>query len=362
MPFYRCMPPSSGGGGGGGDYGDLVNQYVTINNNGNIEFPPMAFNMGAVDGLFTHATKFNLPVRFGNRAPLYKYAFFNCQNFNSPVTIDPIDVETVYGNNPANHNMYSLWRGFDAMNMFYLCYNFNQPIDLTNLQSIYMFTSMFFGCKNFNQPVNVPTALVHNQYINQQVKGIASMFAACSNLNSRIILENADGGGQTASQLSAARLFQSCYNFNQPFYLVANNFNVVTFDSGFEACNNMRQPVLFELHGIKQWVNFRNVFLNCKCYPPDIIFNFSNVNAFNTVRILNNAYYSSKSPRLNVYTSNVELFKNLPWTETSGGSAFYPTTNGYRGPGTDGNLFLLNNVSDGVNKFWDYYNNFYNIT
>lgn len=362
MAFFRCVPPSPGGGGGGAD-----DYYVSVNNNGVIEYPPLISTVTTGDGLFYQAKDFNMPVKFGNRWAGYPQAFYCCYNFNSPVEIEPFDWNYALngaGNTKRNMTVYN--RGLSFASMFHSCQNFNLPMDLNNYIGISNYASMFFSCYKFNQPMYVPVEFTNNEILNVVSITAASMFASCRELNSRIVIKNVDGGsprGTTRLMYTLTGLFQLSYNFNQPFYIDARNVNNVMADNMFQNCNHMKQPLLFEFHNIRNIVAMRNMFLNAKSYPTDIVFNFTNVPEWNVQRFFNNAYYPTTAGlnyRVNIYTSDVESFKTFPWIAMASES-WYAVTNGYR-LGTSGNIYLLNNVSDGVNKFWEYYNNFYNIT
>ncbi len=114
-----------------------------IGNDQKIKFPPSAAQLFRdYDGqiIFNRAIDTSETKSMG-------YLFYNCKNFNSPLT----DWDT---SNVVNMG-----------GMFMNCENFNQPVNHLDTSSATVMTNLFRGCKKFNQPVDKwDTSKVVNMY------------------------------------------------------------------------------------------------------------------------------------------------------------------------------------------------------
>ncbi len=108
-----------------------------------IKFPPSSAQLFRdYDGqiIFNRAIDTSEVISMG-------YLFYNCKNFNSPLT----DWDTSKVTNLGG--------------VFMNCENFNQPVNHLNTSSAIVMNNLFRGCKKFNQPVDSwDTSKVVNMY------------------------------------------------------------------------------------------------------------------------------------------------------------------------------------------------------
>lgn len=335
MAFFRCMPPASSGGGGGEVEPDII-----LGSN-NIYLPSVTtVNKTKINW----SSEINEPVIISNKVASCESMFNGWSTFNSPVTFS-----NSWDNIVIPRRSYS--------NMFYGCAAFNQPIDVPNHKVPTDFSSMFYGCTALNANINLTDT--------EGVSSFENVFFDCITLNKRLNFGNIcnSSGG-----LSARNMFYNCRAFNQPLYFNCNNLGLVTFDNAFINTREMYSPVLITATNVR--ILYMRKMLNNSKGISDLILNITTNNTSNNAHLfmidfndmLGGRLSSQQPNRINIYTpfiadmitnNNATHFingYNLTWTTM---------TNGYYN--ISQNLYLYTNVSDGVNKFWDYYNNFYNI-
>lgn len=132
----------------------------------------------------------------------FRSMYSNCWNFNQSVNIVLDNVNTVL-----------------LSGMFYNCQNFDAPISISVSANKIDCYSMFFNCNNFNQSVEI-----HNNTIN-----CASMFYKCNKFNKPITIPE----GVT----NCHYMFYNCRNFNQDVYVPdsVTNFRYIVEGSPYKS-------------------------------------------------------------------------------------------------------------------------------
>ena len=425
MAFFRCMPPASSGGGGGDssygvqiDYGNgeylnfqylyfarlpiygstfnspvkIAKDVISLNGivmgcaglNSPVTFdtPEDDYNyyqnmyndiatktgvaltaggmavIGDGSGMFTGCSVFNQPISLDNRFRNMAYMFNNCQAFNQPVKI-PKSAITVSA-------------------MFYNCIVFNSIVDFSECDSrnggqLNYMSAMFSNCQNFNQPVNLPLIPSYDYAPSPggsgNVAAYQSIFYNCTNFNSKFSLKvkNMFTGNFSG-------FMKNCTNYNIPLYIDGSESDRLFLDDAFTYMCNFRQPMLIEFNPGGPTFTARNMFNRLTTSTPmnhnrptDLIFHNLNSNltvssAGSWTRNMLIGCSERTNQRINIYIPVLEYLtymnnalgiigKAVTWTSMTNG--LYNATY---------NVYLYNNVQDGVNQFWDYYNNFYNIS
>ena len=134
-----------------------------------------------MSGTFFNCYNFNQPVTIPNGVTNMWGTFMQCKNFNRPVTI-PNSVTDMFGTFMQCNNFnqpVTIPNGVTDMNMtFYSCQSFNQPVTIPN--SVTNMDSTFYSCESFNQPVTIPNS----------VTSMNSTFSWCSRFNQPVTIPN----------------------------------------------------------------------------------------------------------------------------------------------------------------------------
>lgn len=352
----RIVGTASGGGGGGGGVDETL---VTYNVNGTLKMPPYIGIAASDSGLFYGANNFNYPVRFGNHACFALYrAFELCNSLNSEIIIDEPDWEWFQTQSANEIRKFTFPnKGVEVNLLFNSCKNFNRPFELRPWMRNPV--AVFQGCSIYNYPVNIPDP-ISNSYINTIGFGVpcASMFSGAWAFNSRVNFPR----NNVIGNIGVQSMFQSTNLFNQPIYIKCANGRIF-LDSMFQHAQNFRDMILIDFTNETGLITMNTMFNNAKARATDIILNYTNTTAMivRGVNICRN-YYKYENKRINIYVKDPALFTALAWENYGAASTSYfaATTNGYYNASM--NVYILTNVSDGVNKFWDHYNTLYGIT
>lgn len=326
MPFYRCVPPSSGGGGGGNDAG-----VISVNYNGDI-ITPFIYNISgagvdnASSNMFSRAN-FNYPITIGNKIASVDSLLTACTNFNSSITFD-------------DNSVVKYLSAF-----LYSCHNFNQPINFPINAGIFNVAQLFVNCHIFNQNLNIQFGAIgqaHNAY---------AMLQGCENFNSRV---NFRIKNNSVVGCSYQMTFDGCTSFNQPVIFK----RAASMALALRNCTSFDQPIVVDCCTNNKFaVSSLNTFFGAK-------------RSLDRKIIINNHYVNYKFNRMNVgdnTTIYVSSFANFVSNSCYGlvtgsdlsnnASNWTAVTNGYKHKSY--NVYIYQNVSDGLNWFNNYYYNFY---
>lgn len=337
MPFYRCMVPNTGGGSGGGD------DYLYYMDNGEKIYPKIKSirfdsienfnspvnignNIGDITSIFSECNMYNQPTIIPSSATKCNYAFYNCKNFNSPVT---------------------LYNGIEYMyDMFDGCSNFNQPI--TIFPSVKSISGLLSRCYNYNSQITMQSNLFDS---------IKNLFLSCHNYNKFMVMPN------SIRDLEAA--FQNCDEFNFPVklrYDVAVNNGFFTAYNAFRGCYNLRSPIMIDIDSsmnVNGSVNLSFMFANSDNISTIIFNGLYGKTKINVQCMLGKrpSYYDGIS-RLNIYTDNISAFMEVTnsYSLVNNTISWTAITNGYGS--SYYNIYLYNNVQDGMNWFNNIYNQY----
>lgn len=233
------------------------NSYVkNINIGANVKW-----NGTTMKYAYANCQNFNSPVTIPNGITDIAYVLHNCRNFNQPLTIPNgvtsvtnafvncrnINQQVTIPNSVTNISyLFSGWENFNkpivlpenATNCYYAfnnCRKFNQPVKLPNAANVVY--SLFSQCISFNQPVEIPPKVTNTGY----------MFSNCWQFNSPVNIPN--------TVQTTYYMFYNCQNFNQP----------ITITEGTNAipgmlmnCKNMAQDVVITARNITNVWKFLN--------------------------------------------------------------------------------------------------------
>ena len=364
MPFFRSNYGASGGGDGGEDTWNESYLEIISNNNFFTDYPLklevntelfllnnygwdieslQEFRVGncvrllsSVFSGYRSGSLFNGIVNLQGATSLYSAGSLmnNCSRFNSTVIfpdyIRPYDKVYPDGPNISSGSQMSFYQFMNG------CYNYNQPIHIK--------------LREMSSPSNA------NIYAS-----LGLFFNGCSNLNSKVTFEfdkyNKDPNSIANSYIeySCSNMFNGCYKFNQPMI-----FPIGITSSGniFNYCSNFDQPVVFDTgyYNTYSYFGAANCFYCAPNMRSDII--FTNVSDTTNMWINKLIYSTNNSRSINIYSNNIEKItavndliygvSEITWSEVTNGvyNEMY-------------NIYVLNNVSDGLNTFNNYYYNFY---
>ena len=357
MPFYRSVLEGSGGGGGGG----TSSQYVSFTTDYDlpvIENISFEYNYDDYSGYYNNVYGNITKVQIGNAVSNAYYMFGSRSNFN------------------ANIDFSNATRLINASSMMEQCYDYNALVTFptcTNIRlddewsSLYVtYSSLFYGCGNYNQPVTFFLNDVSTNDNQESFISLDSAFSGCINFDSRVSFNfikhniNAANTNLSGVQYSCRGLFSYCNKFNQPMIFPPRLSDI---ESAFDNCNNFNQPVVFDLYGMGDYFTFRNLFRNIPNMCSDIVILNSNNYLISRDNMFNFMVNNNRTNTITIYIDNVSEIKNsniagtgaLTWTETA-------TPYGY---GAYSNytykITIADNAQYGLDKFNNYYNNFYNI-
>jgi hypothetical protein len=188
--------------------------------------------------------------------------FYNCFNFNQPVTI-PNGVTNMMGTflgcNSFNQPVTIPNSVTNMVETFMGCYRFNQPVTISN--SVTNMVETFMGCYRFNQPVTIPNSVTNmvetfmgcspfNQpvTISNSVTNMVETFMGCESFNQPVTIPN--------SVTNMVETFMGCESFNQP---VTISNSVTNMESTFSGCRYFNQPVTIP----NSVTNMKHTFYEC---------------------------------------------------------------------------------------------------
>ena len=357
MPFFRSSVATSGG---GGSYNKEYIAFIGSDTKFAPNYQPL-MNMGQG----WHSFSFNnfnakmneiTEIKIGKRVLSLSNSFWNT-NIN------------------AVFNMYNATFLFSTYYTLAQCNNFNSPVIFPNntsltytrfpggtqfFQNYPSFSYMFSNCRNYNQPTTVRFHEISTPDNKMITINMSGMFSGCNNFNSRLVFDF-DRLYKNTTNLSLARVLYSCSslfffmagsysNFNQPMVFKGGLQNA---DRVFCNCPYFNQPVVFDVGFASGTPNLSSAF-NCLNMKSDIII----LNGNHAMNVNNFLRSGRNNASINIYTENISKFQSasnlfnnrssLTWTSVTNGvyNEMY-------------NVYLLNNVSDGLNAFNEYYYNFY---
>jgi hypothetical protein len=194
---------------------------------------PMSFTTSSalinITGMFRYCSKFNQTVSFSDLSGVVNISrmFENClifDNGQNPLTFHTSSTLTL-----ANH-------------LFKQCFNFNQPITITNMDNVTSMVSMFSGCNTFNKTRTLgnqtpdPSGTVWNINV-PNVSDLTHAFSYCYAFNNGQTTTNTNGVNpikiRTGPSLTTlAGFFSHCPLFNQHI-TIENITNVTAMNSAF---------------------------------------------------------------------------------------------------------------------------------
>lgn len=307
MPFYRCTPPSSGGGGGGGSVN--IDDYLTyFDDNGNKKY-------------FT-----SFKVQFTANNDTLKFDDSTLIN-NIYIDVAPPNTYTMrIGKNITSAPSFLSGRTWDMgiiienglrnADMMFSRANVHHPISFPESCTRYLQT--FSGVTtSFNSKVTFACNYIENGY---------AMFNNCRNFNIPILFPLDSGN---CSNIQYALL--NCLNYNSPILIKSNNVNASGLTYG---CANMFSDIIFD----------------CSApLPTTAIY-------YNKMLYKGAASATTNRARANIYARDLAPFMQSNVGLTNGAVLTWATTtNGYYNALF--NVYLLNNVQDAVNNFYNIYNN-----
>ena len=252
-----------------------------------------------------------------------------------------------------------------AMNyMFSSFTRFNQPLTIPS--TVQQLVSTFNSCTSFNQPVVIPEVAVN----------CMNMFSNCGVFNQFMYIP--------ASVTNASLMFNNCMRFDSPviFNKSATMYAYANVVSMFSMCRNLNSPVIFHEKALNSCIS---MFMNCNKFNQPVLVPasvnncqgmFKFANNMRSDIILNGTFQGTSvatkgmitavtgKPSLNIYCSNLSAINGTSTTYSITGAAitWEAVTNGYYN--ATYNIYLLNNVQDGLDKYNnymnDYWNNYYN--
>ena len=358
MPFFRSNLIRSGGG-GGGSYNENYVSFIGSDNTFTDYAPIMnmscyVFNFNQYNAISNEITE----VKIGNRVNIIQgQGWLNRLNINATINLHNATLL-------SSVNMALTW-----------CNNFNAPVIFPNnisltytqypgtqlYQNYPSYTYFFDNCVNYNTATNIrfhEISTPNNKIINLN---LSYMFSGCTNYNARTLFDF-DRLYKNESSMPYSKILYYCsfmfykmyggMSFNQPmiFPMGLQHANGV-----FGSCASFNQPVVFDLGGLNgsTTCNLSSAFNSMHMKSDIIILNGNRpLNANNLLRNGRN------NVSVNIYCENVSriqaaqnLFNGKPtltWTSVTNGvyNAVY-------------NVYILNNVSDGLNAFNAYYYDFY---
>jgi len=353
MPFYRSVLAGGGSGGGGNS------PYVTFESRGALPTITLARFSSNNDEEITKLTlgnqvfnassfcqeaswqsiyhdNFNASIDLNNAERLAEAACFleSCPDFNSPVTFPNFS----YGN-------YYSWGEGNSSSMNY---------------------SYFFNnCQNYNQPTTLRFHEVSSTDNEGAYLSMECFFADCYSFNSRVIFDFDKANKSTTNseeamiQYSCGAMFAGCNHFNQPLIFPAGITNTMSM---FYNCENFNQPVVFDLNLGAYYISFSELFRTAPNMCADIIFLNSNNMKYQD-HMFDYLVNNTRSNTINIFIDNVTGIKNnnltgqgtITWTE-------YASPYGYTTYANSAyKIQIIDNAQYGLDKFNNYYNNFYNL-
>ena len=317
MPFYRCMNPTGGSG------GSESCEHIVVNYDGsNYAMPLLSYNRlsDLTQNVHGNNSTFNCPTTIGSAMVKADNLFADCYNFNSPVDMS----------NATNL--------ISANQMFYLCYNYNQPTVFPN--NVRDYFSTFRACLNYNQPTEL---FVSNN--NTYPVNIIGTFMQCDELNSRIDITPI--GNNIICVYD--RIFYHADKFNQPMIFK----NTGTLNQIFEHASSMRCPIVIDFaKGTENAVTGNNCAWDGCVINNIIILNYVN----QTIT------WQGSAQQVTFYVNDPYTFVNRCRYLYRQGAERYnyiPIENGLQADVSYYNIRVLNNVSDGLNYFNEFYYNYY---
>lgn len=356
MPFYRSVLEGSGGGGGGGGG---TSPYVTISTTG--EMPIVdAFNFAYYNSYSEHDVNVFGSINkitFGNAINSAYYMFAGRNSFNA-------DIDCSNATNLLN--MQSLCEDVDEFNSNIIFpNNINAQLESEYSSVSFSCGSILSRCYNYDKPINFK---VHDICTGNELASYADFSYAlsnCNKFNSRVVFDlkkyqrNSSNSELDVIQYQCRETFDNCSMFNQPVIFPAGLQDI----SGvFNNCFNFNQPVVFDLYGMGYYVYFTNLFRNLPNMCSDIIF-LNSENLIAQTNMFGNFVNNSRSNTINIYIDNVSGIKSnnitgqgsITWTETASPFGYTTYSNSaYK-------ISIIDNAQYGLDKFNNYYNNFYNI-
>lgn len=253
---------------------------------------------------------------------------------NGEIEYPKIATNAIFENNQYIMNDATLYIGNNISSVNRLFYNarlMNYNI-VFNTNSLQYAQFMCGQTNNFNRPVVFPNSVIEapsafiNSCFNSKVTisentyNVYGMFFHTKTYNVPIYVPYIPKGGKI---LYAGRIASNSLVFNSPILIESNSFML----------NN----------GID----------NSKNFASDVIINNTILNTVNVASIFRN---TSPSLTKRIYIHNLNKITDLTSANTVIGAAitWTATTNGYYNAAN--NIYILNNVSDAANNFWNAYN------
>ena len=355
MPFYRSvLENSSGGGGGGGEQ----SPYVTISTTGDMpimdEFNFAYYNSYSEYDVNVFASINNVTI--GNAVNGIYYMFGYKNSFNANI---------------------DCFNATNLTNMSSLCedaYEFNSNIIFPNNINVvlddeysisFSCSGMLSRCYNFDKPINFR---IHDICTNNETPSYADfsgVFSNCNKFNSQVVFDlqkyqrNSENYELDAIQYQCRLMFENCFMFNQPVRFPAGLQDI---EMAFQNCFNFNQPVVFDLYGMGYYTYFTNLFKDLPNMCSDIVF-FNSNHLIAQTNMFGSLVNNSRSNTINIYIDNVAGIKSnnltgqgsITWTESSSPYGYTTYSNSaYK-------IQIIDNEQYGLDKFNNYYNNFYNI-
>jgi len=235
--------------------------YECQNLNAPISIDPHHQNLRALNYMFSNCINFNQDINIPESAIAYGYILNGCSNYTANVNV----YATTGTGEPNNYSYaFSYMSGFNGdirfmdgthpQNMasaFYGCNNLNRNIQIPD--TVNCMYSCFYGCSNFNQAIHMPDNI-----------NAADCFCYCGNLNVTVpIPRNSE----------ITYMFANCINLNKPFFVPvcrgSSSFDHIWNSNGlFSSCPSFNSDVVFE----SGWLGIGSVLGNCRNFNYPISF------------------------------------------------------------------------------------------
>lgn len=235
--------------------------YECQNLNSPISIDPHHPNLRALNYMFSNCINFNQDINIPENAIVYGSILNGCSNYTANVNV----YATTGTGEPNNYTYaFAYMSGFNGnirfmdgthpQNMssaFYGCNNLNRNIQIPD--TVNCMYSCFYGCSNFNRAIVMPDNI-----------NASSCFSYCTNLNVTVpIPRNSE----------ITYMFSNCVHLNKPFFVPvcrgsSSSDHIWNSNGLFSSCPSFNSDVVFE----SGWLGIGSVLGNCRNFNYPISF------------------------------------------------------------------------------------------
>ena len=370
MPFFRSRLASSGGGEGGEDHWE--DNYISISDSNNIfsDYPALMSVTVQTFNLNQYSYDINSlkEVRVGKRVTNFYDVFSGYRSmsmFNGKVNLYGAE-SLVYARGIVNNcylfNSTVIFPDHTnaVIPLYYGGPEYNYGSGVSNYISFY---GIFNQCTAYNRDTAIrlhETSVPDDRVVRLD---IGYMFNRCTSFNSKVTLDfdryykNNENIQCSSVIYNCMYMFSNCFYFNQPMIFPKGvNYGYYLFNG----CYDFNQPVVFDC-GLSQDITMvlTNCLYDATNMKSDII--LTNVNDDSLLVLSNFVQVTDNTNSINIYSNNTDIISSTVNLCVGGGTMSWTSvTNGVYNELY--NIYVLNNVSDGLNAFNSYYYDFYGVS